>query len=40
VTRAKNHFLFYEIEGRDGILPACSGDRLYDVFDEYLDLYE
>ena len=20
VTRAKNHFLFYEIEGRDGIL--------------------
>ena len=36
LTRAKELFDFAPIGGSDFILPVCSGDMLFNVFDEYL----
>ena len=36
LTSAKNTFGFVPIGETDGILPVCSGDMLFNVFDEYL----
>lgn len=36
LTAGKELFAFEPIGGRDAILPVCSGDMLFNVFDEYL----
>ena len=36
LTAAKEAFNFVPIGGSDAILPVCSGDMLFNVFDEYL----
>ena len=36
LTAAKEMFDFVPIGGSDAILPVCSGDMLFNVFDEYL----
>ena len=36
LTRARERFAFVPIGGRDMVLPACSGDMLFNVFDEYI----
>ena len=36
LTAAKEVFDFVPIGGSDNILPVCSGDMLFNVFDEYL----
>jgi len=36
LTGAKDYFDFASIDGSDFILPVCSGDMLFNVFDEYL----
>ena len=36
LTAAKETFDFVSIGGSDAILPVCSGDMLFNVFDEYL----
>ena len=36
LTAAKEVFNFVPIGGSDAILPVCSGDMLFNVFDEYL----
>ena len=36
LTRAREQFEFVPIGGRDMVLPACSGDMLFNVFDEYI----
>ena len=35
-TAVKETFDFVSIGGSDAILPVCSGDMLFNVFDEYL----
>ena len=37
LTGAREHFGFAPIGERDMVLPVCSGDMLFNVFDEYLD---
>ena len=36
LTTARELFEFVSIGKTDGILPVCSGDMLFNVFDEYL----
>lgn len=36
LTRASELFRFTQIGGADALLPVCSGDMLFNVFDEYL----
>lgn len=36
LTAAKDYFEFVAIGGGDTLLPVCSGDMLFNVFDEYL----
>jgi len=36
LTRAAERFEFVPIGTRDALLPVCSGDMLFNVFDEYL----
>ena len=36
LTAAKETFRFDPIPGTEGVLPVCSGDMLFNVFDEYL----
>lgn len=36
LTKARERFEFAPIGGRDLLLPVCSGDMLFNVFDEYL----
>ena len=36
LTGAREKFEFVPIGGRDMLLPVCSGDMLFNVFDEYL----
>ena len=36
LTAAKDYFDFVAIGNSDSILPVCSGDMLFNVFDEYL----
>ena len=36
LTRAREMFTFVPIDGKDRLLPVCSGDMLFNVFDEYL----
>lgn len=36
LTRARDYFDFSTISGSDFILPVCSGDMLFNVFDEYM----
>jgi hypothetical protein len=36
LTRARDYFDFSAISGSDFILPVCSGDMLFNVFDEYM----
>ena len=36
LTRARERFAFAPIGGQDLLLPVCSGDMLFNVFDEYL----
>ena len=36
LTVANELFKFVTIDGSDAILPVCSGDMLFNVFDEYL----
>ena len=40
LTAARDMFEFVPIGGRDAVLPVCSGDMLFNVFDEYLDFLE
>lgn len=36
LTAARELFEFVELPNRDALLPVCSGDLLFNVFDEYL----
>ena len=36
LTAARDLFEFVPVEGSDRVLPVCSGDMLFNVFDEYL----
>ena len=36
LTAAHDVFRFEPVGGRDAVLPVCSGDMLFNVFDEYL----
>lgn len=36
LTKAREQFSFAPIGGTDRVLPVCSGDMLFNVFDEYL----
>jgi hypothetical protein len=36
LTGARERFEFVPIGGKDMVLPVCSGDMLFNVFDEYL----
>ena len=36
LTGAREYFSFVPIGGQDRLLPVCSGDMLFNVFDEYL----
>ena len=36
LTRAAELFRFEQIGGADALLPVCSGDMLFNVFNEYL----
>ena len=36
LTAARERFSFEPIGGTDAVLPVCSGDMLFNVFDEYL----
>lgn len=36
LTAARDSFTFAQIGNTDAVLPACSGDMLFNVFDEYL----
>ena len=36
LTRASELFRFVPVGGKDMLLPVCSGDMLFNVFDEYL----
>ena len=36
LTRASDQFTFVPIGRRDMLLPVCSGDMLFNVFDEYM----
>ena len=36
LTGARDAFSFVPIGGRDMVLPVCSGDMLFNVFDEYM----
>lgn len=36
LTSARELFQFESIDGKDMVLPACSGDMLFNAFDEYL----
>ena len=36
LTTAKDYFDFAAIGRSDSVLPVCSGDMLFNVFDEYL----
>ena len=36
LTAAQELFEFVPISGRDALLPVCSGDMLFNVFDEYM----
>ena len=36
LTASRDMFQFVPIGGRDAVLPVCSGDMLFNVFDEYL----
>jgi len=36
LTTAQELFEFVPIAGEDALLPVCSGDMLFNVFDEYL----
>ena len=36
LTAAKDYFDFAAIGRSDSVLPVCSGDMLFNVFDEYL----
>ena len=36
LTRAAETFRFVPIGGGDRVLPVCSGDMLFNAFDEYL----
>ncbi len=36
LTTAHELFDFVQIPGRDAVLPVCSGDMLFNVFDEYI----
>ena len=36
LTAARELFQYVAIEGQDAVLPVCSGDMLFNVFDEYL----
>ncbi len=36
LTRAAERFEFVQIGAADAVLPVCSGDMLFNVFDEYL----
>ena len=38
LTRAEELFRYEPIGSTDMLLPVCSGDMLFNVFDEYLDL--
>ena len=35
LTAARERFSFEPIGGTDAVLPVCSGDMLFNVFDEY-----
>lgn len=37
LTAATDFFDFVQIGGTDAVLPVCSGDMLFNVFDEYLE---
>ena len=37
LTGARDQFDFVPIGGRDMVLPVCSGDMLFNVFDEYME---
>ena len=36
LTRASERFEFVQIGSADALLPVCSGDMLFNVFNEYL----
>ena len=36
LTSLQDTFTFEPIGGKDAVLPVCSGDMLFNVFDEYL----
>ena len=40
LTAAHDYFNFAQIGNSDAILPVCSGDMLFNVFDEYMGFLE
>ena len=36
LTAAHDLFRYEQVGGRDAVLPVCSGDMLFNVFDEYM----
>ncbi len=36
LTKAREHFAFHTIGKTDSVIPVCSGDMLFNVFDEYM----
>ena len=40
LTGAHDYFEFTQISNEDAVLPVCSGDMLFNVFDEYLRFLE
>ena len=40
LTKAQDLFQFVPVGKRDAVLPVCSGDMLFNVFDEYLGFLE
>ena len=40
LTRRREYFDFVQIGNQDAVLPVCSGDMLFNVFDEYIGFLE
>ena len=40
LTRAEDLYTYMEIPGTSGVVPVCSGDMLFNLFDEYLGFLE
>ena len=40
LTRAEDLYIWKELPGSTAMLPVCSGDMLFNLFDEYLGFLE